>query len=261
MKRRLPVSFPNDFRTDSGSVIIWILIAVALFASLSFAVSQMMRSDGGADAIADEKAALIASEILDYARTMRESVQVMKIDGCEDTDISFENDAVSGYEHDPLGPEACRLFRVPGAGMNYLAPDGAWLDTAQSSAEYFGDWFMTGESCVYDIGSGGIDCATANGTDDNDLIAVLPWIRERLCVAINDRLGITNPGGRPPVSQEKSWEDPITQYEGTFTSGTTAIQSDISGAAILRGKIAGCFEGDKWPSEDTYHFYQVLIAR
>ena len=58
-KRETPTS------SQSGNIIFIILIAVALFAALSFVVSQMMR---GPTTIGEEKDGVIVAEILAYAQ-------------------------------------------------------------------------------------------------------------------------------------------------------------------------------------------------
>jgi hypothetical protein len=247
--------------TQRGSVIIWILIGVALFAGLSYAVSGMLRNDGGSTKIAEEKAGLIASEILDYARSMRQTAQVLKISGCAETDISFENDTVAGYEFGTPGPDKCRVFRTPGGALNYVVPSSEWLDSANAAQARYGEWYFLGETCVYDVGTGSTDCATTGATSDNELVAVLPWIKESLCVAINDRLGITNPSGRPPQIAASAWAAGMPKFTGSYVSSANAIQSVTSGVAILKGQLAGCLRGHTSPPDNTYHFYQVLLAR
>ena len=60
--------------SQKGSVLVIILVAVALFAALSYTVANMMR--GGAE-IGSEKAGIYASEILTYAQSVGEAVKII----------------------------------------------------------------------------------------------------------------------------------------------------------------------------------------
>ena len=72
----------------SGNALFLILIAVALFAALSYAVTQSSRS--GTNVMDDEQAELIASTILDYGAQVRLAVnRVRTVSGCRKTEVSF----------------------------------------------------------------------------------------------------------------------------------------------------------------------------
>ena len=72
----------------SGNALFLILIAVALFAALSYAVTQSSRS--GTNVMDDEQAELIASTILDYGAQVRLAVnRVRTVNGCRKTEVSF----------------------------------------------------------------------------------------------------------------------------------------------------------------------------
>ena len=79
-------------KNETGGAIVWILVAIALFAALNYAVSKGTRS--GATTISKEQAVVASNEILDYGRAIRQAVQTLQINGCGDTEISFENSVV-----------------------------------------------------------------------------------------------------------------------------------------------------------------------
>ncbi len=246
-------------KSQSGSALFIVLIAVALFGALSFAVSTMMRDESGLKLV-DEKAGLYANEILDYGRAVREAVQNIRIsNGCSDTDISFQNSSVTGYTNGTN--TACQIFHANGGGLNYIGPTTDSLDPSQSAKTGYSQWYFLGESCVNDVGTGTQGCWNANGASDSDLVAALPWIKKDVCIEINDRLGITNPSGEPPQANGRTWNNAMPKFTGVYTQGGHAIQSEQSNVEILKGKTAGCFEGETFPQTGTYSFYQVLIAR
>lgn len=73
----------NKRKHEAGNVLFLILIAVALFAALSYAVTQSSRGDG--NDISDEQAKLIAGEILNYEVAIKTAAQRIKARGdwCE----------------------------------------------------------------------------------------------------------------------------------------------------------------------------------
>lgn len=212
----------NNRQGERGNVLFYILIAVVLFAALSFVVGNMMRG-GNADMIAEENANLYAGEILDYGRVMRQAVQDMRIsNGCEDTNISLTRESGDAYEHTSENVN-CQLFSASGGDVNYTAPH----DSITAS-----DWVFTGTNIV-----GGV------GTAAPDLIALLPDIAQSICNAINERTGITALGADADID--------FTPFTGTYT-GTQTLDSAAA-------HTHGCLNYDN--SGDNYFYYQVLISR
>ncbi len=239
--------------SQRGSALFIILVAVVLFAALAFAVGNMMRG-GDPNTITVERARLAASEVMSYAQSMRRAAQNVKIsNGCADLDISVENTTVAGYIHSPVTTDACKLFHSDGGGLVYQTPVDDWLDTATPAPALRGQWYFPANTCVPGTGTAAAGCNT--DTSDNEaIIAILPFINKQLCVELNDLLGIDNPGGNPPVETSDAWPAAGTKYAGAHADGTRLDQN---------GKMAGCFEGDaaSTPPSGTYHFFQILIPR
>ena len=79
----------NQKNLERGNVLFLILIAVALFAALSYAVTQSSRSGGG-DAT-DETNAVNAASITQYPTGVRTAILRMTIDGTDVTTIEFND--------------------------------------------------------------------------------------------------------------------------------------------------------------------------
>ena len=170
--------------TQRGSAIFFILIGVVLFAALSFAVGNMLRG-GGADMVSDDKARILADEMIDYARQVKQAVQHIRIsNGCSDTEISFLNSAVSGYARVPESRDECQVFNSSGGGINYSYIPAQARDSADSSKSNFGETAFTG--LVYVIGVGQ-DCANASC---NELLLMASYINQKVCAKINKALGL-----------------------------------------------------------------------
>lgn len=227
---------------SAGNALFLILIAVALFAALSYAVTQSGRGGGGIDR---ENRALLAANIVTYAANMRSVIQRMAIiNGVADNQYRFVNNNTNCATTD------CQVFNAAGGGASNIAPNAELLDSAWSAETTYGQWVYNGGHNVTGVGT------TTGDATGSELIAVLPWLRKDICLEINNRLGVTNPSGDAPVDAASYSPSP---FIGTY--GTSEI-GDAAGH--LTGKDAACFKatnvgGDAKPN--SYHFYQVLKAR
>ncbi len=240
----------NKINGEQGSVIFFILIGVALFAALSFAVSNINRT-GNAD-ITDEVAGLAASEIVQTATAYKNAVRSARIEGCADTDISFESTYLSGYVNTNNPPDNCEIFNQAANSTSYVKPQTDWLDSSNSGSNIYGQWFFAQGVCALDVGSGGSDC-----DDDSykDLIAILPFIKRDICRVIDERQDIIVKNAPPPVEAGDAWRSGNTRFTGDFSGGDIKLERD--------GALSGCFEGSggNTPPSGTYHYFQVLLSR
>lgn len=207
---------------EYGNVLFIILIAVALFGALSFTVGNMMR--GGTSSISNEQARIAAGEILQYAQAVRETVQMLRIsNGCNDDEISFENDTVTGYTNANAPTDnSCHVFHLDGGGLSYRTPPAGITE----------NWLFTGANIVDQV-----------GTTDTDLTLILRNLTQNDCDAINASLTITA-GSDPDIS--------FTQFTGNYSASNTLN--------LANSQPIGCLTYDN-AGNDEYFFYQVLIAR
>src|SRR3954463_559580 len=92
-------------RNQAGNVLLYVLIGIALFAALMFAISRNNRYDTGTV----EHAALDAQQIVSYAEKIRNAVEVvMQQNNCLATQVSFENSTVGGYTNG--SNNLCQIF-------------------------------------------------------------------------------------------------------------------------------------------------------
>lgn len=106
--------------SQNGNVLFIILIAVALFAALSYAVSSSFR--GGGDTITKEQARVGAGDILRSMQAIKEGYTYLMNQGCSIDDIAFDSPATTNLD--------CQVFHPQGAGVSY--PQN--LDQYQSTA-------------------------------------------------------------------------------------------------------------------------------
>jgi hypothetical protein len=240
----------------------WILIAVGLFAALGYAVSQNMRG-GSPELLSQEIAKSNATEILQFASSIRRAVQALKIEGIADTEISFENPIVSGYDNPDCGAgkNHCKVFSPTGGGVSYVIPSEDWLISDHKTKDHYKTWLFSGSSCVADVGTGDEDCDIGPNTGDEELILFLPYINKVICKEINKKLGFNLPDGEPLQEGTSAWHSTLATAKFT---GTYVNDSEIGDVATeYRKTRAGCFQGSGigTPPAGTYTFYEVILAR
>jgi hypothetical protein len=243
----------NSKNCEHGSVLIYILVAIALFAALSFTVSQSQR---GGNTKNDELLTLYGSEIMQYTNGLQRAVRTLRIEDVQYDEISFENNVIAGYTNLNCTNDKCKIFHPSGGGMAYQEPlSDEWLDGSRIGETYFGEWYFPGETCVLDVGTDtGVACSS-DGTDNEEIIVILPWIKRELCERINRDLGITDVGDPIPLETTlNAWNGDYRKFTGDVGNGERMDQG---------GRRLGCFAGNgvNTPPANSYHYFQVLWAR
>ena len=225
--------------TQSGNVLFLILIAVALFAALSYAVTQSTR--GGQGNASKETRELVASQMMQYGASMRDTVTRLRVsNGCTVRQISFENTLVTGYAN-PEAPvnRSCHVFDAAGGGMAYqYPPKGAETTYAGGTSAGFEKYGFNANMRVQNIGSTNVE--------------LLMWTmtNREICDAVNARLGIAT-GDEVFANNTLA-----TMFTGSYGSpGTDTLGNE----AYPPGQITGCLYRAAYPGQ--YIFYAVLIER
>lgn len=232
-------------RTQQGNVLFLILIAVVLFAALSYAVTQSSRGGGNADR---ETAQLSASQAVQYASALDYAITKLTLmNGCTETSISFENSTVTGYANteDPSSTTACQIFHADGAGMSWASPPPGVNDGTP--------YFFNKTVNVYETNS-----TTYNG----DLIMFLFNVSESFCDAVNSGVGITG----TPEDSGNILKTEASKFDGEYLPSDglkgSPTNTDCDDPGIETPNLCGvptaCFiEGDT----GERHFMHVLISR
>ncbi len=224
--------------SERGSSFIIILIAVALFAALTYAIS---RSSSGAKNLSQEQVRLLASEIIDSGNRFSETISRLKLAGIPESDISFEYNG--NYVNAACTTNDCKVFDFDGGGLEW--------DTAPTGSTGGDDWIFTSGIAIEDI-----------GTTNTDLVAILPGVNEDVCHRINVLIDIEAETDTAPISGSGITADGFT---GSYSSGIPTLIS----SAKTNGKRSGCalvasMASDMLASSPLSQprvYYQVLIAR
>lgn len=226
------------FTGTRGNALFLILIAVALFAALSFAITQSDRNTGAT--VSREENVIAGSRIIEYAGIIKQAISRLRLSsGCTDNQLSFENAQVTGYTN-PSAPvdKSCHVFDPAGGHVSFQPPSAATqlkLDFEFNGANMFANM----------------------GTTDPDLALFLPINSRELCLEINKALGL-------PKDLAIDWID-NAKFTGTYVSNN-AIPDDGGNVDGYTGAWSACLEakgGVNYPrtAGAGYFFYSILVAR
>lgn len=241
---------------QSGNALVIILILIALLAALT---AVAMRSSGRTSSNMDTEAARIQGEkLIRTGQSLQAAVnKLLTANKCSENQLSFQNtETTSNYTNASAPTDGhCEVFGMNGAGLSYIAPDSASLDTTKSALTEYGDWTFRSSQCVLGVGSDDDSTCT---DQEIALIAIVPHISLQVCLQINNLSNITNPSGAPPI---EDIDDSATVFTGVFTAIASPEIGDNPGGTGLVSHAAGCFQDSGGSWRGSYIFYQVLYGR
>jgi hypothetical protein len=218
-----------------GSVIVWILIMVALFGALSYTFMRSNRVSGST--LTEEKNGLLATEIISYAGAIRDTVKQLRVNGCTETQISFEQSNVTGYTNGTTpSNHSCKVYHASGGAMAWEKISGEVIGSVMG---------FTGQEGVNSV-----------GTAAPELILKFEGLSLSLCQRINMKAGMTGTNNNPPFSSTGTCD--LATAGCKFTGTYTATYTITNGQSDFNGKTTGCYNKN---GTGAYVFYQVLLSR
>lgn len=224
--------------SEKGNVLFLILIAVALFAALSYAVTQSTRSGGG-DA-SKETNLVNAAGITQYPASIKTAITRMIVSNSIDpADLLFDTPAT--FTSDLTTPllQSQAVFYPTGGGATFV---DAPASVMQSNTA--GVWNFNAENRVVNIGT----TEAALATTDADIIAFLNDVKKAVCDSIHGRLGIA-------LTYPNITTIDVTTQMDAANPGIGAGGGTIT-STELDGQPQGCFTNGA-----TYVYYHVVVER
>lgn len=229
-----------DRRAESGNVLFLILVAVILFAALSYAVTRSTQTNGNQ---VDEGTTISAAQIAQYPSGTRTAILRMIIAGIPAESLKFNPPEDFGALADT---DEC-VFHPAGGGAVYQMADHGVM-----ASDLSGKWHFNAEFEIEHIG-----LQVPSDAQGNDIVAFLPGIREGVCARLNREAGIQ--GAIPNLTADLSaqyTEDMDDQY--AMPSGEASLGlSAGNGSGGLSGQPFGCFRNNG----GEYVYYHVLVER
>ncbi len=226
-------------RTQRGNILFLILLAVVLFAALSYAVTQGMR--GGGKSASSENADLAAAQMIQHGSQIENHLtRAMLTDSVPEYGFDLSGTYSMSLTNGTCTAANCRVLSGNANGSGPVAslrmPTAA-IDPG-ATASYANEWFV-------------IIPITHVKTPLSDVIMVYRGLTKDACEAINRRMDV------PVNLSNATGLGDATGYSGTLTSITTG--SSVLGNAVVdvRGRTAACFNHTVY----GYTFYYVVMAR
>lgn len=194
------MSQPNNTRSkESGGALIYVFIGVILFALLVFTFSKSQNGSPTAT-LNGGQVKIAASQIINYQSSIARTINKLMSQGCSETQISFENDFVTGYNN-PNAPIdlSCNVF-APGKGK------ATWKKPPSMVPTPDGQYFFSNTKFA-GLGENG------GGIADLDLAIWLRMIPLELCLEINRQLS----SNLDPLRSADSNGIPVEDNNPTFT--------------------------------------------
>lgn len=220
-------------QNEDGNILLIILLAIALIAALTAAMNGSTTQKAHID---DETLLLHATKIQRNASEFERGVHYIMQNGISENDIRFAhpnaNDEYGDLENDTNQND--QLFSKDGGGAQYRFPP--------SNINNGEHWEFFGHTALPDVGS-----------DEPELIAVLPNITQGLCEKINKMIGYDE---QPKDSSTCIYEQSERFDDGRqFSSSPNTLEED---SLTKTPATQGCVQ---CTSDKSYHYFHVLMAR
>lgn len=242
------MTFTNRGRSEKGNILFLILLAVVLFAALSYAVTQSMR--GGGNDATSEKDKLIASQLQAYPVSVRTAILRMIVGGTSVSSLNFDPPS-EWASMDATTEVPYNVFHPSGGGAVFSFVPSDALATPSTTAR----WVFNRNFGVPVIGT------AANTTTDagKELIAFATDLDATVCAQVNKDISgsatIPEVGTTLPLTISASTMQSVQEYTYAQAFGVNITAT----ANALDGKPYYCV--DSSTTATVYTYYHVLVER
>lgn len=216
-------------RNERGNALFLILIAVALFAALSYAITQSGR--GGSGGVDRETVVITAGQVVEQPAAVRTAVTRMIITGTAASSITFTGAAAATDVFDSAtGGGGATDLNPPAAACSPACTAWTYLPAASTTS----GWYIDGVS-----------------TDSTDAMAFLPAVTSAVCSQILKGLGMAT--------------TPAVQHGADFDQTTAGAYAAGGGAATigdnagpLTGQAFACWDQDSGGGGSFAYFHALI---
>lgn len=244
----------NGVCKQNGNALFLILIAVALFAALSYAITSSGRGSGNIDR---EKLQLEITAIEDYLSDINFALQKIRVvGGFQYWQMNFRDN--QSNPHSNAGPNSacgigtndCSIFETDGGPIiGYRIP----TEYLQIASECSAGPDLNSRVAFVNVAIAGV------GQDsERDFALRLGGANDALCMAVNDKYDIPNNGSAPP-SDATNGACGSVLYSGSLTSEVTTSSCVALGDeyVALAGRQMFCAKN----FNGCNHIYSVVMSR
>lgn len=233
---------------EAGNVLFIILIAVVLFGSLSYAITQSTRDNSGntgdrfVSKASPEVTEVKVTELVQQASQITSIIKNHYMTGY-DGQIQFTTNAenVSGTVY--LSDRTTTTGKTVGFYSDAIAGTEKFNPPMELRTTGSSGWFLVYNSSLRVNGQ-------HVGTDAGDMFLRLRHLTLEACLTINERLH----GVRDTGTNGGSWGDVNAYYHGFY--GNTALSGSFLSRTDIK-YLPGCNGVDKW----SYTYFELIEAR
>jgi len=219
----------NSRLSQTGSILIYVLIATALFGMVTFALTRQMNSSGASSTLDSSRARLKAEELITYATAARSTAEQMRtLANVLPNEFSFVMQGEAGYD---TGDHTGKIFHPAGGGLNVFVPSD--------------ELFVEGSAKRGWVGQVGTNVEWSQ-TAGSDVILSFLDVRPEVCAAINER-----------ILKDNVVDTTTLTSEAVFIGGGVDADFEISDCASCNGRNSYCITDDAGANV----FYSVIISR
>jgi hypothetical protein len=226
--------------SENGNVLFLILIAVALFAALTWVITESTRSGSGS--VQQEDMIMRFNQVQSQITNIRTALMYMRSRGISTENLNFEYDGFAeNYSNPKCTADRCKVFHSGGGSAIWAKPPSQINDGT--------DYYITGYNQVQGVG-----ITNLADTAATELMVVLPNITEDTCRLINAKMGlyIFTPPPEDTGTCVYNPSAPDYLYKGTLVGGNVVEATD--------GSLNNVFERCVRCSNGIYHYYNVLLS-
>jgi hypothetical protein len=161
----------HEHTAQRGNALIYVLIAIALFAGLSFILSRQ-GDNSETSSLAGEKAEMYATQLISFTAQTRQVIEQMMFSGSQIDDLDFMPPTDAAFE---TPPNIHKVYHPQGGGLSLkpLPPEVI----AQSSASPPAGWYL-----------GRFNNVEWTATAGTDVILAAYQISQPVCAALNQKI-------------------------------------------------------------------------
>lgn len=241
--------FAMNMREERGNILFLILLAVILFAALSYAVTSSMR--GGGKSVSDEQATTLAAEIVQGAVGLENALQRFLLTrGYSIEQISIAPTSgpfspnTSGVNSN-CATSACMLMDPAGGGYIYYLPSMDVRDMG-ATAWYSAESTPVSARLVIQVVNG-------VGTSLPDIVLVIHGIKSKICQEIDRQMNVPTPWTSAGLYGSE------TSFGSISSNSTTGTGTAMSPPQGVR---SWCWDGaNAGQATAGGYFHHVLLAR
>lgn len=228
-------TFKHQSRTH-GNVVIYLLIAVVLFAALTALVTRSGDSDRLTNNLDNDRAGLRAQELINYATAAAQAVEQMRMadPNMDPANIDFILPSDANFNTGTDAQKRLRIYHQLGGGLNAFTNKPEYFEAGQTQTGWI---FQKGTNVQW------------TPSTETDLILSFENIDPAICAAINLKL----------YRETTSVPSTSINIEEQLKNGGTDndLTLAICGTTACKERLNYCVQ----TSTGRYAFYNVIMAR